>query len=100
MTLTYEFNPECKDETKKKIVKYLENIEISSKIIEEGINGAIVLEVEDGIPHDTIVQIGSLIGLHEQMFWWTDRDNNIDSNGKYREYYPYDEEEDDENNAI
>jgi len=75
MILTYGFHPVTKDETKEKIVKYLEAIDISSKIIEGGINGSLELEVEDGIHPDNILELGSILGMHETIFSWEDAEN-------------------------
>ena len=88
MTLNYSFHPVTKDETKEKIVKYLEAIDISSKIIEGGINGSLELEVEDGIHPDNILEIGSMLGMHETIFSWEDADGDDD--------FPFEEGDDDE----
>jgi hypothetical protein len=75
MILTYGFHPVTKDETKEKIVKYLKAIEISSKILEEGINGSLEIELEDNIHPNSILEIGSMLGTHETVFSWEDAEN-------------------------
>ena len=68
MTLHYSFHPVSKDETKQKIVSYLEAIEIPSKIINEGLNGSLELEIGDDVDVNQILEIGSMIGMHETFF--------------------------------
>ena len=88
MTLKYLFHPVNKDETKQKIVNYLEAIDIPSKIIDEGVNGSLEIELEDGIHPDQILEIGSMIGMHEAIFCWEDANDNDD--------FPLQEGDDDE----
>lgn len=68
MTLHYSFHPVSKDETKQKIVNYLAAIEIPSKIINEGLNGSLELEIGEDIDANQILEIGSMIGMHETFF--------------------------------
>jgi len=87
MTLRYSFHPVTKDETKQKIVKYLEAIEIPSVIIKGGINGSLEIELEDDIHPNSILEIGSMLGTHETVFSWEDAEN---------EDFPFQEGDDDE----
>ena len=68
MILHYSFHPFSKDETKQKIVNYLAAIEIPSKIIDEGLNGSLELEIGDDVDANQILEIGSMIGMHETFF--------------------------------
>jgi hypothetical protein len=76
MTLKYSFHPVTKDETKEKIVRYLEAIEIPSKIINEGLNGSLELEIGDDVDVNQILEIGSMIGMHETFFSWAEDELN------------------------
>ena len=75
MTLNYPFHPVTKDETKEKIVRYLEAIEIPSKILKEGINGSLEIELEDDIHPNSILEIGSMLWTHETVYSWEDAEN-------------------------
>lgn len=68
MILSYSFHPVSKDETKQKIVDYLAAIEIPSKIVNEGLNGSLELQLQDDVDTNQILEIGSMIGMHESFF--------------------------------
>lgn len=75
MTLRYSFHPITKSETKEKLVKYLKGLDIYSTLVESGTGGLLLIELNNNISFEDVLEIGSMLGMHEAMFSWEDARN-------------------------